>query len=240
MASELTERDGTARCRAAHRDVTRALIDASTLTEAIPRVLQALCENLGWHRGEGWLVDDRARHLRHLATWPVPGPESNGFCGWSGRTTLAEGETLPGRVWQSGQPLWMADGTHSAAGFPVALKGQVLGVLVFVGCEIYPADDDLLESMAVIGGQVGQFIQHGRTEEALRQSEADLKLALDGGRLGQWKCDLLTEEVTWSPLCKALYGLPADAEVGYERFRAAIHPDDRGSVDAELKRAIET
>ena len=76
-------------------------------------------------------------------------------------------------------------------------------------------------------------------EEARRRSEADLKLALDAGRLGDWKWDILTGEVTWSPLCKALYGLPPETEVSYERFLAAVHPDDRAATQAALERAVE-
>jgi PAS domain S-box-containing protein len=79
-----------------------------------------------------------------------------------------------------------------------------------------------------------------RAEEALRQSEADLKLAVDAGRLGLWKSDFVTGEVTWSPICKAIYGLPPDAAVSYDRFLAAVHPDDRERIDTELKRAVET
>jgi len=79
-----------------------------------------------------------------------------------------------------------------------------------------------------------------RAEEALRQSEADLKLALDGGSLGEWKWEIATDKVSWSPLCKALYGLPPDADMNYERFLAAVHPDDRERVAAALQRAVET
>jgi PAS domain S-box-containing protein len=79
-----------------------------------------------------------------------------------------------------------------------------------------------------------------RAEEQLRQREVDLKLALDAGRLGDWKWNVVTGEVTWSPLCKALYGLPPDAEVSYDRFLAAIHPDDRARVAASLGRVLET
>jgi PAS domain S-box-containing protein len=77
-------------------------------------------------------------------------------------------------------------------------------------------------------------------EEALRRREADLKLALDAGRMGEWSWDIVTGEVTWSALCKALYGLPADAEVSYERFLATVHPDDRERVASALTRSVET
>lgn len=77
-------------------------------------------------------------------------------------------------------------------------------------------------------------------EEALRRSEADLRLALDAGQLGEWKWDIVTGEIAWSVRCKALYGLPPDAEITYELFLSCVHPDDRERVSAALQRAVET
>jgi PAS domain S-box-containing protein len=79
-----------------------------------------------------------------------------------------------------------------------------------------------------------------RAEQALRDREAHLQLALDGGRLGDWQWDIVTGEVTWSAACKAIYGLPRDAQMTYERFLARVHPEDRERVDAALHRAVET
>lgn len=79
-----------------------------------------------------------------------------------------------------------------------------------------------------------------RTEQALREREADLELALAGGRLGDWKWNIETGEVTWSTACKAIYGLPADTEMSYERFLACVHPEDRERVDAALQQAVES
>jgi PAS domain S-box-containing protein len=102
-----------------------------------------------------------------------------------------------------------------------------------------PELDESGTSVGVIG-IARDVTERKRTEEQLRQREADLKLALDAGRLGAWKWDLVTDEVVWSPTCKALYGLPQDAEMSYDRFLAAVHPDDRASVGVALKRAAET
>jgi PAS domain S-box-containing protein len=77
-----------------------------------------------------------------------------------------------------------------------------------------------------------------RSEEALLRHRADLELALDAAEMGAWYWDIITGEVVWSPRCKALYGLPADAEISYSRFLQAVHPDDRVRVDAALKEAV--
>ncbi|MBI5385310.1 MAG: PAS domain S-box protein [Verrucomicrobia bacterium] len=78
-----------------------------------------------------------------------------------------------------------------------------------------------------------------QAEEVLRRREADLQLALEAGRLGDWNWNVLTGEVVWSERCKALYGLPADTTMTYERFVACVHPEDRDRVAAALRKAVE-
>jgi len=77
-------------------------------------------------------------------------------------------------------------------------------------------------------------------DEALRRSKADLELALEAGRLGDWKWNIVTGEITWSARCKVLYGLSPDTDISYERLLSLIHPDDREKVDTALKVAVET
>jgi PAS domain S-box-containing protein len=79
-----------------------------------------------------------------------------------------------------------------------------------------------------------------QAEQALRDREADLALALEGGRLGDWHWDIATGEIVWSAAFKAIHGLPLDTEPRYERFLAAVHSSDRERVDAALERAVKT
>ncbi len=78
-----------------------------------------------------------------------------------------------------------------------------------------------------------------RAEEALRQNEANLQVALEAGGLGEWKWNIVTGETTWSARCKALYGFRPDFQMSFEGFLAAIHPDDRGRTEAALSKAVE-
>ncbi len=95
------------------------------------------------------------------------------------------------------------------------------------------------------GGQTGvigtliDVTEQRQVEAALRASEERLQLALDAARAGQWEWNIVTGEVAWSPQCLALYGLPPNTQISYERFLQAIHPEDRERIDAALRRAVE-
>jgi PAS domain S-box-containing protein len=70
------------------------------------------------------------------------------------------------------------------------------------------------------------------TEEALRHSEEQLRLATEGADLGMWYWDAATNILTWTDRAKAMFGLPADIEMSMQVFLEAVHPDDRTFVNA--------
>lgn len=77
-------------------------------------------------------------------------------------------------------------------------------------------------------------------EAALRESEQALDLAVRGAGIGTWNRDIRTGVLVWSDRCKWLFGVPSDAAMSYERFLAALHPEDRGRAQAAVREAIES
>ena len=48
---------------------TRVLAESTTINEANPRILQGICESLGWDLSEIWMVNQQANVLRFLSIW---------------------------------------------------------------------------------------------------------------------------------------------------------------------------
>ncbi len=68
-------------------------------------------------------------------------------------------------------------------------------------------------------------------DEALRESEQRLKLALEAGRMGAWERNLKTGLMTWSPITQEIYGIaPGEFSGSFEQFEKRIHPEDRERV----------
>jgi PAS domain S-box-containing protein len=128
----------------------------------------------------------------------------------STRTTYEEEFRV---VWPSGSTHWVyakGRGYYDASGQPIRYEGIVFGI-----------------------------DERKRIEAALRDSEAQLRLALTSGRLGAWHLDLVNETfVHISDTCKANFGVPADARFEYGDLFASIHPDDRARVRAALDHAL--
>ncbi len=71
-------------------------------------------------------------------------------------------------------PLAARAGLHAACGFPIVLGGDVLGVIEVFSQAVRQPDPDLVNLMATLGSQIGQFSERQRAEEALRQAQTEL------------------------------------------------------------------
>ncbi len=79
-----------------------------------------------------------------------------------------------------------------------------------------------------------------RAEEALRESELKLDLALKLGRMGTWNWDIVANTINWSANLAMIFGYaPGTFTASYKDFLELIHPEDRSRVDQEVKRALE-
>jgi diguanylate cyclase (GGDEF)-like protein/PAS domain S-box-containing protein len=175
------------RLLALEHSVTRCLAEAESATAALESVIRTICESEGWDSGRYFRWDDEANVLQFGGAWGIPTPKIGEFIERSRGIVFPPGQGLVGRVWQSNQPLWVADinshplalragfaldlGIRGTFVFPVASEGSTIGVLVFSSGEICQPDERLLGAVRAIGSQVGQFLRRARAEDVLRRSE---------------------------------------------------------------------
>ncbi len=189
---DITDRRRTERRLASQYAVTRVLSESLSLEEAVPKIIQAVGESLEWDLGVFWRSDKASGTLRCLDQWKSAALEkADDFVMETWQQAFKPGIGLPGRIWATGQPTWIRDvavdenfvrnasaakaGFHGAFGFPVRVGGDVEGVVEFFSCQVRDPDDDLLKMVADIGLKIGQFGERTKTEEALRQTEAQLR-----------------------------------------------------------------
>jgi signal transduction histidine kinase len=189
--------------------VTQILAEAATVEEATPRILRASGECLGWDVGALWRVDREAGVLRCVEVWHNPSKEVPKFESASRERTFLAGVGLPGKVWLSRKPRYISDlvrqanfqrtpvaareRLHAAFGFPILLGGEVLGVIEFFTREIPQPDHELLEMLATIGSQIGQFIERKRAEEALLGAQSELAHVTQVATLGEMTASIAHE-----------------------------------------------
>ena len=225
----------------------RALLDATTIDEAAPKILEAICEALGWEHGALWTIDREADALRCAEIWNSPLVQFPEFDEASRRATFKRGIGLPGRVWASGEPAWIPDvvhdsnfpraaiaareGLHAAFGFPVLLRGEVLSVMEFFSREIREPDADLLSMLTTVGNQIGMFSDRCRAQE---ERDRFFTLSLDMLCVVGFDGSLKRVNPAWHRI------------LGYDEgdllsrpYLDFIHPDDREATIAEAAKLTE-
>ena len=160
---------------------TRIIADAAVMDQTIPKILQTMCENIGWRLGQMWQMDPKAGLLRCVAVWHEPFAAVTAFADLSRSTTLAPDAGLPGKAWASRKSFWANGagkgvslfetlvaaraveaarcGFHDALAFPILHGEEMLGVMEFFHDNMLEPDEPLLAMIAAVGSQVGQFIE---------------------------------------------------------------------------------
>ena len=195
LQKEIQDRQRSERRMAIQHAVTRVLADAETLAEATPKIIQAICQSLGWDVGAIWRIDPQLKQLHCVEFWQRPGIEVTEFAAATRQKTFQPGEGLPGRIWATTQPAWIADvtrdqnfprgafaaraGLHGAFGFPILMGEEFLGVIEFFSHEIIEPDAEVLKLVAALGSQIGQFIERKRAQQALEHEQFLLRTLMD-------------------------------------------------------------
>ena len=184
---DVTEARQAARRQAMEHAVTQVLATADSVTEALVQTIRTMCEAFGWACGAFWSADGET--LRRAAVWHIDAPEVAAFVATQGSSQERElpprkSGGLLRRAWRDNTPIWIPDvatepdfqrgsaaagaGLHCAFAFPVAARGDRLGVMEFFGRSIKQPDPELLAVTRSLGSQIGQFMVRKDAEERLR------------------------------------------------------------------------
>ena len=253
VSIDVTQRIRDERHLAAQYAVTQALANAEGIEDASAALLPELCEALGWKLGALWMLDPNGDALRSLH---VAGAGAEAFAEATRELCIEPGEGLPGRVWRSGEPAWIADvtedenfirmaaaretGLRAGFAFPIRRGLEVLGVIEFFTDEVAEPDQALLRVMDAIGSQVGQFIERKRAESAVRDSEARKSAILEAALDAVITMDHSGNVVEMNPAAEEIFGYRRDDVVGREMADLIIPPHLREQHREGLARYLET
>ena len=206
---DITERKLAEQRLMTQHTVTQLLAEAATVEEVTPKILQTVCEFLLWDVGALWSVDSEAGVLRCVRIWHKQSVEVPEFEAASRGTTFVPGIGLPGRVWFRREPVYIPDVArdsnfprapivfrevlHAAFGFPILLGAEVLAVMEFFSHEIRQPDQELLNMMATLGSQIGQFIERKHAEEELQRAQIKLAHVSRVATLGEMTASIAHE-----------------------------------------------
>ena len=170
--------------------VAAASNDDQPLEDTLRFALSRICEFMGWAVGHVYWVDRDQEKLYSSGIWHgLDHPGREDFRRATGEMQLWRGRGLPGRVLESGEPVWVPDvtlddnfprresanrsGLHAAFAFPVLIASDTAAVYEFFCLQAAPPDEAVLRAMAQIGSVLGRAIERKRAEEQLHEQVAE-------------------------------------------------------------------
>jgi PAS domain S-box-containing protein len=217
-------------------ETARALAESPSLEEASPRMIEAVCNALGWQCGAIWEVDRTQKRMRCAGTWHAPGLGFEEFTAASATSTFERGIGLPGRVWKEREPAWIPDvlrddnfpraaaaervGLHAAFALPIMEGRRVQGALEFFSRDIREPSKDLLGMMTAVCSQIGLFIERKRASDDLDRL---FRLSLDLFCVASFDGYFVRVNPAWQTVLGR-----SEEELRTTPFMDFVHPDDRG------------
>lgn len=251
---DISDRQRSEQRLAVQYAVSQVLGEAADLGAAASRLLAAIGQLLEWDLGILWLVENT--QLRCMETWQASTATDSWFADASRRKRFKPGEGLPGRVWQAGAPVAVEDvladgnfprlraadteGLHGAFAFPIQGAHGPIGVIEFFGRVMRTPDSSLLQAVASVGNQVGQFIERTRAEAALREGEARKGAVLETALDAVISMDSSGHILDFNPAAERMFGYTRAEVVGHPLAERIIPPSLRHRHRAGLARYLAT
>jgi len=256
ITRDITRSRRAAELAALEHAVTRALADADSSRKVLQAVMRVICEAEQWESAGYFTVEDDAGATRLMVGWSGPGARAATKEYYKEAVNfMVPAGGLLGQVVLDGRPRWLADMSDTQTtwlerlkrtdqravfAFPVWAEGRVIGVLAFASPAIREPDELLLQSVRVIGEQVGQFLKRKRAESALRESEAALRIAQRLGFMGNWQWDLRTDAFAWSDEMFVVFGRdPRLRAPSHEELQRFFSAESWVALSEAMRRCVE-
>jgi PAS domain S-box-containing protein len=229
--------------------VARVLAQARDERDAYPALLAAVGESLAWDTGAVWAPspDGHAGELRRIEAWPASRP--------GGPTVLSPGDALARRVWEEGRAVWLPDadqngaddgpprsrdGRSCALAFPVTGATGVLAVIELGASDRRDCDEEMLDTVAVLGSQIGQFVERSRAQRAVRESDARKSAILNAAYDCIITLDHRGHVIELNDATERTFGHAAADMVGRELIGLVVPPPQRDGQRRAFARFVET
>jgi PAS domain S-box-containing protein len=178
---DLSEHEGNQRRRSTRYAVTHILADESSPAEAIPNVLAAICEGLGWDWAAYWDRKPGSNVMEIELIWSAVGLDASELERVSRENGFQPGHGFLGNVWTQQSAGWIEDlqepndysraeialrcGLRSVAAMPITGRTEITGIVEFHSRHRRTRDPEMARMLQSVGSQIGQFIERKQMEE---------------------------------------------------------------------------
>ncbi len=241
------------------RTATMEIAQAPDFPSALSLMMRQICLTTGWVFAEAWIPNAQGTRLEFSNLWYSQADYDHlGYVGFDGdpsfnlklgampsresapyrylpfrdvskKLVFAPGEGVPGKVWQTQQPQWIADvagapdftrsGAAAIAGFktglaiPLVAQGNVVAVVVFFMAQACQEAPQLMESVTAIATQLAALQAAKQTETELRTAEQKYRALFERAFDGIFQATIDGRFITVNPTLVRILGYDTDTEL---------------------------
>ncbi|MGD0091504.1 MAG: PAS domain S-box protein [Planctomycetota bacterium] len=122
-------------------------------------------------------------------------------------------------------------------GVPIFRNGAVVAIMG-VGNKATEYTQEDVEVVQIMASTALDLVARRQADQALKDTERQLRLAVEGADLGAWSVQLDKNLFTASARARELHGFAPDEPLTRERCLAAVHPEDRTRLAVAVTRTL--
>jgi len=183
-------------------------------------------------------------------------------------TVLPTGQGIAGLVLQEKQTIVLDDygqwdarlasysnlGLHALLAIPLIVEGRIIGIIELAYDDpqrkFTPKQIQQLEQFAELAALAldnaslyqaakNELAERTRTENALRESQARLDLALSSANMGIWDWEIDADQIVWSERVYDILDIQRDDFSGnFQSYLEIVHPDDQPRVRQGIENCL--
>ena len=226
------------------------LWEAKSLQEGLDATLAGTIDLLGADMGTVQLFDSGSKLLRLVAHRGFKQEFLDYF-----HEASPEQDTAFGRALRSGKLMVIEDTERDLTAQFRAIRraadyrsivaaplinsgGTLLGMLSVHFRAPHRLGDSELQWLELYRRRAADFIQRVGTQEALREGEERLRLAIETAHLATWDRDARTDAHVWNDEFYRIFGYEVgEIEASHAAWARRVHPDDRAAAEAVVENA---
>lgn len=129
-------------------------------------------------------------------------------------------------------------GTRADLIFPLMVKGRVCGGLAFSSATPRDWPDSVVRGLRLIADVFANVLALKRADQALRESEAQMRLAAEAAQVGLWVWDIPNDTIWGTDQARTIYDLAGSDPVDLGMFLERLVPEDRPRVERAIQQAM--
>jgi formate hydrogenlyase transcriptional activator len=130
-------------------------------------------------------------------------------------------------------------GTRADLIFPLLVGGCVRGGLAFSSVSARDWPDAVVRGLRLIADVFANVLARKRADQALKESEAQMRLAAEAADVGLWTW-YIQEDLIWATdRARVIYGVPNGETARLQRFLDTLVAEDRIRIEKAIQRTLD-